>query len=82
MYIFHTNTLGITSGVLSGGTMTRSSGERTTIENKQATAQLPHRENNIDYHLSNLPKHFITTTFLLGVCVHRPRMQSRNPVQV
>ena len=51
--------------------MTRSPGERTVIENKQATAQLPHCELNIDCNLSNLPKHFITTVSPLCMCTHR-----------
>ena len=56
--------------------------EKTAIENKQVTAWLPLPKYNIDCNLSNLRKHFIMTVSLVCMCVHRPRMQSRDPVQV
>ena len=63
-------------------TMTRSPGEKTAIQNKQAIARLPHSEYNIDCNLSNLRKHFIMTVSLLCSCIHRSRVQSRNPVHI
>ena len=62
--------------------MTRSPGERTAIENKQTAAQLPQREYNIDCNLSNLGKEFITQVSKFCTCVHRPSVQSRDPLQV
>ena len=62
--------------------MTRSPGERTAIENKQATPRLPHCEYNIDCNLLNLRKHLIMTVSALCTCIHRICVQSRNPVQV
>ena len=66
--------------------MTRSPGEVTAIENKQATAGLPPtsptREYNKNCNMSNLCKHFITTLLLLCMCIQRSLVQSRNPVQV
>ena len=45
--------------------MTRFPGEKTAIQNKQATARLPHREYNIYCKWSNLSKHFIMIVFPL-----------------
>ena len=55
--------------------MTRFPGEKTAIQNKQATARLPHHEYNIDCKLSNLLKHFIMTVFPL-LHVYSPILRS------
>ena len=60
--------------------MTRFPGEKTAIQNKQATARLPLNEYNIDCQLSNLGEHFIATVSPLSTCIHRSRMQIENSV--
>ena len=62
--------------------MTISPGEKTAIQNKQATARLHHHEYNIDCQLSNQRKHFIMTVSPFSTCIHRSGVQGHNAHEV